>query len=102
MVTEFRITASLKPNYDEPPSNKRIKNVLYSIGLVQVSVVSLPITRCEWVTANSMVGYEVIKCPHMAEFITKDDEKYCLPHADLYRTITSKTPERISNQQVEE
>jgi hypothetical protein len=97
MRTEYRITAFLDPEMSEPPSNKGIKNTLYLIGLIEVSVISLPLVPCSWQTANRLTDYEVRKCTTVAEFNGDPDiaEYLCLAHADLYRTIMQQEPTRI-------
>jgi hypothetical protein len=99
MGTEFRITASLVKG-EEKPSNKRIKIALDLLGLEHVSIVSLPIRHCDWQTANTLTDYIAVKCRFPATHWINDSEEpgltyLCLPHADLYRSITDRVPEAL-------
>lgn len=57
--------------------------------------------ECDWQTANILTDYEIVKCKYPATHITQEGEVYCLPHADLYRTIMGVTPDKITTEDSE-
>jgi hypothetical protein len=60
----------------------------------------VPEYTCDWQTANTLTDHEIVKCKTEATHQINDPDEpgvthLCLAHADLYRTITKKKPDRI-------
>ena len=50
---------------------------------------------CDWQTSNALTEYQVVKCEYEALYVNKEGHHLCLPHADLWKTLTSEVCERI-------